>query len=224
MRSIMGCAESGASNPYFYSVSGGSPGTVILAGARNIGRDLGAPCRKWGCSKHIFALIYIYIYIYMASSSGFDRVWSRSFFCDVQKCPELREKWGFWVVGLKFATWRSKSGFRKKGQNLFLVPHPSSFLCFSVSRLVFAKNGVSKIDENFAETTKKRSAKLARPQNAIFAPKGPKWAILVRATKRSRYICRCILLPFPFIFKKTRTIVWYFLLFPFLTTGPFLSF
>ena len=25
MRSIMGCAESGASNPYFYSVSGGAP-------------------------------------------------------------------------------------------------------------------------------------------------------------------------------------------------------
>ena len=142
MRSIMGCAESGASNPYFYSVSGGEPRTSYSRGCVKY------RAWSWGTMPKMRLFKAHFCSWYMASSSGLDRVWSRFFFCDVQKCPELREKWVFYIVGLKFATWRSKSGFRKKkGQNLFLVPHPSSFWCFSVSRLVFAKNGVSKIDE-----------------------------------------------------------------------------
>ena len=169
MRSIMGCAESGASNPYFYSVWGGSPGPVILAGARNIGRDLGAPCRKWGCSKHIFAL---YIWHLLLGSIGCEA----GFFLRCAKMPRTAGKMGFLHCRSQICNMKVKIGVsEKKGQNLFLVPHPSSFLCFSVSRLVFAKKKTV-----FPKSTKfrwnhwKRSAKLARPQNAIFAPKGPK--------------------------------------------------
>ena len=71
----------------------------------------------------------------------------------MQKCPKLQENWGFYTVGLKFATRRSKSGFQKKGQNLLLVRRPSSFLSFSVSRLVFAKKRCFQNRRNFAETT-----------------------------------------------------------------------
>ena len=181
MRSIMGCAESGPSNAYFYSVSGGEPRTSYSRGCAKY------RAWSWGTMPKMRLFKAHFCSLYMASSSGLDRVWSRLFFCDVQKCPELREKWVFYIVGVKFATWRSKSGFRKKGQNIFLVPHPSSFLCFLVSRLVFAKKVFPK-STKFRWNHWKRSAKLARPQNAIFAPKGPKWAILVRVTKRSRYI------------------------------------
>ena len=114
-------------------------------------------------------------------------------------------------------------GFGKKAKICFSCRthhHFGVFWC----RASFSQKKVFPKSTKFRWNHWKRSAKLARPQNAIFAPKGPKWAILVRAPKRSRYICRCILLPFPYIFKKTRTIVWYFLLFPFLTTSHFPSF
>ena len=170
MHSIMGCAESGSWNPYFYSVSrgGGGTGPIILGGCAKYRAWSWAPCRKWGCSKHIFAL---YIWHLLLGSRGCEAV----FFLRCAQMPRIAgKKRGFYMVGLKFATWRSKSGFRKKGQNLFLVPHPSSFLCFSVSRLVFATKMVFPKSTKFRWNHWKRSAKLARPLNAIFAPKGPK--------------------------------------------------
>ena len=140
-RSIMGCAESGPWNAYFYSVSGGNPGPVILVGAQNIGRDLGAPCRKWGCSKHIFAL---YIWHVLLGWIGCE---TDFFFAMCKNAQNCREN-GFSTLSVSNLQHEGQNrGFGKKGQNIFLVPHPSSFLCFLVSRLVLAKNGVSKIDE-----------------------------------------------------------------------------
>ena len=67
-RSIMGCAESGPRNAYFYSVSGGGPGPLILAGAQNIGRRLWGTMPKMRLSKANCHSLH------MASSSAVDRV------------------------------------------------------------------------------------------------------------------------------------------------------
>ena len=217
-RSIMGCAESGPWNPYFYSVSGGgNPGPVILAGAQNIGRYLGASCRKWGCSKHIFPLCIWHVLLgWIGCEAGF-------FFAMCKNAQNCGEN-GFFTLSVSNCQHEGENrGFGKKGKIYFWCRTHHDF-CVFWCRASFWQKTVFPKSTKFRWNHWKRSAKLARPQNAIFAPKGPKWAILVRVTKRSRYICRCILLPFAYIFKKTRTIVWYFLLFSFLTTSLFLSF
>ena len=96
------------------------------------------------------------------------------------------------------------------------------FICWAAPILIFVlfggapgfspKTGFPK-STDFGWNHWKHSAKVARPQNAIFAPKGPKEAILVMATKWSRNMFHYIALPFPFTFKKTSKIVWDFLRF-----------
>ena len=169
MRSIMGCAESGAWNPYFYSVSGGGGGgPVILAGAQNIGRDLGASCRKWGCSKHSFALSIWHLLLgWIGCEAGF-------FFGDVQKCPELRENWGFYIVALEFANMRLKIGVSEKKGKIYFWCRTHHHFCVFWCRASFSQKKVFPKSTKFRWNHWKRSAKLARPQNAIFAPKGPK--------------------------------------------------
>ena len=160
----------------------------------------------------------------MPSSSALDTVCYRFLSCNVHKCPELRGKWFFFTLTVSNLQHEGQNrGFGKKGKIYFWCRAHHDF-CVFWCRASFSRKTVFPTSTRFCRSHWKRSAKLARPQNAILAPEGPKWAILVGVPKRSRYICRCILLPFPFTFKKTRTIVWYFLLFPFLTTGPLLSF
>ena len=62
-------------------------------------------------------------------------------------CPELRGEWVFQVAGLKISMERPKTRDLEKWQNIFVLARPSSFLCFLVARLDFAKNGLLKIDE-----------------------------------------------------------------------------
>ena len=68
--------------------------------------------------------------------------------------PRTAGKLGFLHCRSQVCNMKVKVGVsEKKGQNLFLVPRPSSFLCFSVSRLVFAKKRCFQNRRNFAETT-----------------------------------------------------------------------
>ena len=218
-RSIMGCAESGPWNVYFYSVSGGgNPGPVILVGAQNIGRDLGAPCRKWGCSKHIFALYVWHVLLgWIWCETGF-------FFAMCKNAQNCGENVFFLHCRCQICNMKAKIGVSEKKAKIYFWGRTHHHLCVFWCRASFWQKTVFPKSTKFRWNHWKRSAKLARPQNAILAPEGPKWAILVRVTKRSRYICRCISGACRYIFKKTRTIVWYFLLFPFLTTSHFLSF
>ena len=196
---------------------GGEPGTSYSRGCAKY------RAWSWGTMPKMRLFKAHFCSLHMACASGLDRVWNRFLFCNVQKCPELQGKCFFYIVGVKFATWRSKSGFRKKAKIYFWCRTHHHF-CVFWCRALFWQKTVFPKSAKFRWNHWKRSAKLARPQNTILAPEGPKWAILVRVTKRSRHICRCIRGACRYIFKKTRTIVWYFLLFPFLTTSHFLSF
>ena len=203
--------------PIFTVFRGGNPGPVILVGAQNIGRDLGAPCRKWGCSKHIFALYIWHVLLgWIGCETGF-------FFAMCKNAQNCGEN-GFFTLSVSNLQHEGQNrGFGKKAKIYFWCRTHHHF-CVFWCRASFWQKTVFPKSTKFRWNHWKRSAKLARPQNAILAPEGPKWAILVRVTKRSRYICRCIRGACRYIFKKTRTIVWYFLLFPFLTTSHFLSF
>ena len=216
MRSKMGCAESGAWNPYFCSVSRGEPRTSYSRG-----------CAKylawsWGIMPKMRLFKAQFCSLYMASSSGLDRVWSVFLRC--AKMPRTAGKMGFLHCRSQIANMKVKIGVSEKRAKYISGAAPIMIFVFCGVAPCFRQKKVFPKSTKFRWNHWKRSAKLARPQNAIFAPKSPKWAILVRVTKRSRYTCRCILLPFAYIFKKTRTIVWYFLLFSFLTTSLFLSF
>ena len=172
MRSKMGCAESGASNPYFYSVSGGEPGPVILAGARNIGRDLGAPCRKWGCSKHILALD---IWHLLLGWIGCEAV----FFWQCAKMPRTAGKMGFVHCRSQICNMKVKIGVSEKKAKIYFWCRTHHHFCVFWCRASFLQKTVFPKSTKFRWKHWKRSAKLARLQIAIFAPKGPKWAILV---------------------------------------------
>ena len=144
------------------------------------------------------------------------------FFFAMCKNAQNCGKNGFFTLSVSNLQHEGQIGVSEKKAKIYFWCRTHHHFCVFRCRASFLQKTVFPKSTKFRWNHWKRSAKLARPQNAIFAPKGPKWAILVRVTKRSRYICRCILLPFAYIFKKTRTIVWYFLLFSFLTTSLFL--
>ena len=125
-----------------------SSAAAIARGARNIGRRLGAPLLKMRHSKtNVRSLI-------CGTAPWVEVGVKLAFFSGVQKCPELRGKWGFRVSDLEMGTRNSKPGSSKNGQHLFLGLRPSSFLCFWVSRLEFTKNGFRKIDRISLKTLK----------------------------------------------------------------------
>ena len=168
MRSIMGCAESGASNPYFYSVSGGgSPGPVILAGARNIVRDLGAPCRKLSYSKHIFALD---IWHLLLGWIGREAI----FFAMCKNAQNCGKKVFFLHCRSQICNMKVKIGVSKKKAKIDFWCRTHHHFCVFRCRASFLQKTVFPKSTKFRWNHWKRSAKLARPQNAIFAPKGPK--------------------------------------------------
>ena len=137
------------------------------------------------------------------------------------KCAEPRGKWGFYISDLEIATRSKKWGSWKKGPKFISWARSANFCVFFWRASIFSKTGFSK-STDFAWNHCNRSAIVARPKTTIFAPKGPKSAILELTARGSRNISHCIALPFPFTFKKTRRIPRIFLPFPFLTTGPFL--
>ena len=145
-------------------------------------------------------------------------------FCRVQKCPELQGKRGFHVSNLEMATRNSKWGSSKNGQNRDLLgrarPHFYVFGCIaSIKKRVFEDRPFQTV---YRWNHWKRSAKMARPKNAVFAPEGPKLAILDVEAKWSRNIFHSIAPPFPFTFRKTNKIIFIFLAFSLLDDRWFL--
>ena len=154
---------------------GGNPGPVILVGAQNIGRDLGAPCRKWGCSKHIFALYIWHVLLgWIGCETGF-------FFAMCKNAQNCGEN-GFFTLSVSNLQHEGQNrGFGKKAK-IYFWRRAHHHFCVFWCRASFWQKTVFPKSTKFRWNHWKRSAKLARPQNAILAPEGPKWAILVRVT------------------------------------------
>ena len=137
--------------------------------------------------------------------------------------PRTAGKVGLSCSNLEMATRSSRSWSSKHGQNLFLGrAHPHCCVCVCVWRLDFAKKTGFENQPIFAETTEKVVPKW-RGRNAVFAPKGPKQAILELAARWSRNIFHSTAPPFTVTFKKRRKIVSFFAV-HFLTAGLLLSF
>ena len=203
----------------FGCFGGGGGRDHLFSRARKLsGVFFGAPWRKWGSSRQIVTLYIWHLLLrWIGCATGF----FLALCTDAQNCGE--------TAFLTFTVWSlqhegQNRGFGKGAKIYFWCRTHHDFVWVFWCRASFSRKTVLPTSTKVRWNHWKRSAKLARPQNAILAPEGPKWAILVRVTKRSRYICRCTRGACRYIFKKTRTIVWYFLLFPFLTTSHFLSF
>ena len=130
MCSRMGCAASDPRKSFLclQCFVGFSRAPAIAAGGRNIQRPLLSTFWKWGSGSRLLVLA---VRVRFSRRNG----------CDA----------GIFCGSLGFPTQTSahhtKKGALKKKTNLFIGPRPSSFLCFWVARLDFAKkNGFSKID------------------------------------------------------------------------------
>ena len=93
-----------------------SPAPVIVTGARNIRRRLGAPCWKWGVQNTI---LVFYMWHRFLGSIG----------CEAgmfQRCAKMSRtagKWGFYICDLKIASRNSKSGSSNKKKLGRTHPH-----------------------------------------------------------------------------------------------------
>ena len=102
------------------------------------------PASSWGSMpkmRHFETHLWSFIY-----GAAF---WVRlgvklAFLRGVQKCPELRGKWGFDICDVKSATRSSKSGSSKKGQHLFIGLRPPHFCVFRWRAWIFPKTGFPK--------------------------------------------------------------------------------
>ena len=146
-RSIMGCAESGPWNAYVYSVwGGGEPGTSYSRGCAKYRAWSWGTMPKMRLLKAHFAL---YIWHVLLGWIGCET----DFFSQCAKMPRTAGKLGFLHCRCQICNMKVKKAFRKKGQNRFLVAHPSSFLCFFGVAPRFGKKRCFQNRRNFAETT-----------------------------------------------------------------------
>ena len=141
MRSKMGCAESGAWNPYFYIVSGGGARTSYSRGCAKY------RAWSWGIMPKMRLFKTQFCSLYMASSSGLDRVWSR-FFVAMCKNAQNCGRTGVFTLPVSNLQHEGQNrGFRKKAKIYFWCRTHHHFCDFRCRASFLQKNGVSKIDE-----------------------------------------------------------------------------
>ena len=107
---------------------------------------------SWGTMPKMRLFKAHFCSLHMACASGLDRVWNR-FLLQCAKMPRTAGKMVFYIVGVKFATWRSKSGFRKKRPKYISGAAPIIIFMFFGVAPRFGKKRCFQNGRNFAETT-----------------------------------------------------------------------
>ena len=160
--------------------------------------------------------------LYMASSSGLDRVWSRLSVAMCKNAQNCRKTGVFTLSVWNLQHEGQNRGSEKKPKFISGAAPIIIFVFFGVAPR-FCKKRCFQNRRNFAETTENVVPNW-RGRIRNFCNQGSEIGYLGQGNETVPIYLSLHSPSFPIRLQEDRPIVWYFWLFPFLTTGPFLSF